>query len=234
MTITEIENLTYDQAIKMAEEVKKIKEHDCLFVEIDDGFGYSILVFKNGKHIYYANDYELHHGYLVKEKGKTALRDYYIEEMNNKLYTDAELLEPIKSYYEYEKKSYFLLNYWIMRYDYLSAFTISKEDKKKLEDGKKSYPFFNPNSFCYVKDKEIINTQTKYIYNIKTEYKKLKENNDTFREMISYELANYEACITCSYEETLEALGLRFEELSEEKQKIVMQELKKQINSYNC
>ena len=104
MTITEIDKLTYDQSKEIAVEEMKIKEHDCLFVEIDDGFGYSILVFKNGKHIYYVNDYELHHGYLVKEKGKTALRDYYIKEMNHKLYTDTELLEPIKTYDEYDKK----------------------------------------------------------------------------------------------------------------------------------
>lgn len=234
MTITEIEKITYEQAKEIAVEEMKIKEHDCLFVEIDGYFGYSILVFKNGKHIYYANDYELHHRWLVKEKGKAALRDYYIEEMNNKLYTDAELLEPIKTYEEYDKKDHFLRNYWIMRYDYLSVFAISKEDKKKLEDGKKLYPFFNPISFCYVKDEDVINTQNKYMYNIETEYKKLKENNDTFREMVRYELGNHEACITCSYEEALYSLGLRFEELSEEKQKIVMVELKKQINSYNC
>lgn len=234
MTITEIEKLTYDQAKEIAVEEMKIKDHNCLFIEIDGGFGYSILVFKNGKHIYYANDYELHHAYLVKEKSKSALRDYYIEEMNNKLYTDSELLEPIKTYNEYDKKQYFLRNYWIMRYDYLSCFAISKDDKKKLEDGKKLYPFFNPNSFCYVKDEDIIKIQKKYMYNIETEYKKLKENNDTFREMIKYELGNHEACITCSYEEALDSLGLRFEKLPEEKQKIVMEELKKQIDNYNC
>ena len=119
-----------------------------------------------------------------------------------------------------------------MRYDYLSIFAISKEDKKEIEEKEKDYPFYNPISFCYVKDEEIINTQMKYMYNIETEYKKLKENNDTFREMIRYELANHEACITCDYTDALDALGLRFDELTEEKQKIVMQELKKQMNNY--
>ena len=62
--------------------------------------------------------------------------------------------------------------------------------------------------------------------------KKLDSKKETFREMISRELANHEACITCNYTDALTALGLTWNGLTEEQQKITKQELKKQIKRY--
>lgn len=233
MNITNIEKLTYEEAQKLAVETMKIKDHDCIFAELGDSFGYSVLVFKNNHHIYYANDYQLHHNYLIKEQGKEALREYYINSLERKLYTDDELMDNISTYDEYEKKSYFLRNYWIMRYDYVSSFAIGREQQKEVEKAKRNFPFFNPISFCYVANENIIETQVKYNAHLKTAYKALKENNDTFREMIKYELANHEACITCDYTETLSSLDMTYDELTEEQKQIVKEELKKQIDRYN-
>lgn len=201
------------------------------FVDLGGNFGYSVLVFKNGRHIYFANDYELHHGHLVREKGYDELKKYYIKFLNRKLYTDAELLEPIKTYDEYDKKNYFLQNYWIMRYDYLSIFGIGKE-LEEIEKKKKNYPFYNPVSFCYVKDEKIVDESVKLLNHLESEFEKLKSDDEAFREMISYELANHEACITCDYEPTLDSLGLKFEDLTTSQKQIVKQELKKQIDRY--
>lgn len=231
-TISDIENLTYDQAMKMEIEVLSIKGHDCFLVDFGGYFGYSILVFKNKRHIRYANDYELHNKWLVKEKGKEALKDYYIEKLNKILFTESELLEPIKNYDEYKQKDYFLRNYWIMRYDYLSIFGIGDEAKREFDRQKEFYPFYDQFSFCYVKDKEIINEQAKYMKNIENEYKKLKEDLDKFREMISYELANHEACIIGEADDTLNALGYRWDDLSDKQIEIVNEELQKQVNNY--
>lgn len=226
------DNLTYAEAQAIAIEEMKIKNHDCIFVEFDNAFGYSILVFYNGLHIYHADDYELHHSYLVKEKGKEALRQFYIEKMNQILFTDAELLEDVKTYDEYQRKMYFLRNYYIMRFDYLTIFRIGKKQEEEFEKEKPKYPYMNPVSFCYVKDENIVKKQKKYCAHLKASFKVLKENENTFREMVRTELANHEACITCDYTEALNALGLTFENLSNEKQKIVKEELKKQINNY--
>ena len=234
MRINDIKKLTYNDARNIAIEEMKIKDHDCIFANLGDTFGYSVLVFKNNHHIYYANDYQLHHNHIVKEKGIEALRDLYIETLNHKLYTNEELLEEIKNYSEYNAKNYFLRNYWIMRYDYLSCFYVSNEkNDKEFEEKKKSFPFFNLVSFCYVTDKSIINEQVKYMNHLEDEYERLQNNNDTFRGMISYELANHEACITCDYKPTLDYLGIDYNELSEEKQKIVKEELQKQIDRYD-
>jgi len=115
-SIDDIQNITYKEAQKNTLETIKIKDHDCFFVNFGDYFGYSVLVFRNGKHIYYANDYELHHKYKVKHEGKEALRQYYIDTMQNKLFTDAELSQSIISYDEYKRKDQFLRNYWIMQF----------------------------------------------------------------------------------------------------------------------
>lgn len=234
MNIKEIESLTYDEAAALALENLTIKDHDCFFVDFEGYFGYSILVFKNEKHIYYVNDYELHHRHLVKEKGRDALREYYIKEMNGKLYTDAEMMEEPSSYDEYEKKNHFLRNYYIMRYDHESIFFIGTdaEREKRKKRIEKNYPYYNPVSFCYVSDRRIIEIQREYLRILQNAYERLQNDLGVFREMVRKELANHEACITYDYTDALSALGLTFEELSEERQKIVKEELKKQIESY--
>lgn len=234
MNITKIENLTYEEVKENALEHLVIKDHDCFFIDFGGYFGYSVLVFKNEKHIYYANDYELHHRHLVKEKGRDTLREYYIKEMNGKLYTDVEMMEEPTSYDEYEKKNHFLRNYHIMRYDHESIFFIGtdaerEERKKKIE---RNYPYYNPVSFCYVAEPEIINIQKKYLEILQNAYERLQNDLGVFREMVRKELANHEACITYDYTDALCALGMKFEELTEEKQKIVKEELKRQIENY--
>ena len=227
-----IRELTVEEARQMAIETMEIKEHECIFVDFGGYFGYSVLVFKNGKHVHYADDFELHHGHIVKESGKEALKQWYIDTLNRKLYTDAELLEDVKTYDEYEKKNYFLRNYYIMRYDYVSIFGIGEEAQKAFDEARKTYTIYNPVSFCYVKDERIVKTQSEILKHLEKSFEKLKASDETFKEMISRELANHEACITCDYTDALDALGFRFEELTEAQQKIVKKELNRQIQAY--
>lgn len=227
-----IRALTAEEARQMALETMEIKEHECIFVDFGGYFGYSVLVFKNGKHVHYADDFELHHGHIVKESGKEALKQWYIDTLNRKLYTDAELLEDVKTYDEYEKKNYFLRNYYIMRYDYVSIFGIGEEAQKAFDEARKTYTIYNPVSFCYVKDERIVKTQSEILKHLEKSFEKLKASDETFKEMISRELANHEACITCDYTDALDALGFRFEELTEAQQKIVKKELNRQIQAY--
>ena len=216
LNITEIESLIYEEVKENALEKLTIKDHDCFLVDFGGHFGYSILVFKGGKHIYYANDYELHHHYIVEKEGRDALKQYYIKEMNRKLYTDAELLEPCKSYGEYKAKDYFLRNYWIMRYEHETMFFIGtdkeREERRKEIDSK--YPFFNPVCFCYVADKKIVEDAENYLTALDKSFHALQDDEEAFREMVRFELSNHEACITCDYRDALSALGIRFDNLT--------------------
>jgi hypothetical protein len=234
MGLEKIRNLTFSEAKEMALENISIKDHDCLFVNLGHDFfdfGYSVIVYKNGKQIYYANDYEIYHRFLINKQGIEALREYYIQEMNNKLFTDAELLEEIKTYDEYKRKNYFLLNLWIGRFEYVSACYIGDEGKKKLIKEKIKFPYFNPVSLCYVSDKNIIDQSVKYLRHLEKSYKQLQNNTDFFRSMIRTELVNHEACITCSSSEALSALGLNYNDLSQRQKEIVQEELSKQIEN---
>ena len=230
--IDTIESITFAQAAEMAIEEMTIKDHDCFFVNLGGNFGYSILVFKNAMHIHYANDYELHHSLKVKDEGREGLRKYYIESLNNKLFTDVELMESVLSYDEYKRKDYFLRNYWIMRHERLSVFGIGEDAQRKFDELKPLFPYYNNICFCYVRNQLIVDTCQKYSDNLESEYKKLSENEAEFRRMISYELANHEACITCDYTDTLRDLGFTFDSLEDWKKKIVKEELRKQINDY--
>ena len=230
MTIEEIRALTQKELealrIKGKAELLNIKEHDCYFTDLEGAFGYSVLVFKNNHHIYYANDYQLHH----KNKTKEDLKQWYINILSNKLFTEIELLENVKTYDEYNKKSYYMRNYWIMQYDYISIFRIG-ENTEEMKKAKEKM-FYCADCFCYVSDKNIIKKAKKFITHIEKTFSIAKENTDIFRDMLSRELANHEACITCSYSDALCALGLRFENLTDEQKEITIEELQKQINAY--
>lgn len=228
-SINKIEGLTYDEAKAMASDEMIIKNHTCLFVDLGEDFGYSVLVFKNQKHIYFANDYELHHKYLIKENGKDGrklLKKAYISSLNNKLFTDEELMQDVSSYDDYRLKDYFLRNYWIMRFDYLSVWG---NDKELYNQKKPQYPFFNNVSFCYVADKKVVEEANHILKNLEKGYEKLKKDKEEFRKMIAYELSNHEACVTCTATDALDALGLKFDDLTSEQKAIVKSELKKQI-----
>ena len=232
MIIEKIEEMTLEDARSIALETMEIKGHECVFVDFGDRFGYSVLVFKNGKHVYYADDYELHHGYLVAEQGKETLRRYYIQEMTDKLFTDEALMESVRTYDEYRRKDYFLRNYWIMRYDHLSIFDIGENARRKSKKARLRFPFYSNVSFCYVADPGIVDIQREYSKNLETCFESLKNNDDTFRKMISYELANHEACITYDCTDALMALGYKWNMLTDSQKRITHEELKKQYNRY--
>lgn len=230
MTIREIEDFTMKSIEAMEKEgnaeLLTIKEHNCYLVDLGGAFGYSVLVFKNNHHIHYANDYQLHH----KGKTKEELKQWYIKTLNNKLFTESELMEEVLTYDEYTRKSDYVRNYWIMQFDRVSAFCIGKPDKE-LEAARRKM-FYCSTCFCYVKDKSIIEKAHGFIEHIEESFSKERDNMKVFRKMVSCELANHEACITCNYRDALDSLGMRFEELTEEQSQIVKEELKKQIDSY--
>lgn len=151
--ITDIEALTEADAATICEERQTIKEHTVYFVDFGGYFKYSALVFFSGKHIHYANDYELHH----TGRSREWLRNWYIESLNNKLFTDAEIAAPLKDSSEYDRKDYFLRNLYPERIDYVSIFCINPTEKETADFKKQTESmFYDKYSFCYVSDPEFI------------------------------------------------------------------------------
>ena len=127
--IDRIREITEEQAEKMSLETTTIKDHNVYFVDFGDGFGYSVLVFKNKHHIYYANDYQLHH----YDRAKAELNQMYKNRLNNILFTEAEISKPLQSYDEYSRKSHYLYNYYGMQQDYITVFvSIQRKNKGQI------------------------------------------------------------------------------------------------------
>lgn len=224
LTISKIEKLTETEVLGKALEIFNIKGFTCIFVEFEGVFGYSMLVFKNNHHIYYANEYELHHPY----KSKKQLKEMYVDNLRQKLYTDEELMDECKAYKEYQLKSRFVTNYWIQQYDHISMFEINEHPT----EFKARMKYQNSYCYCWNDNEEIVRIAKKYSYHLKQEFEKLKSQQTTFREMISYELSNHECVHTCDWQECLSALGLGFNELQGWQKTILRGEFDKQLNSY--
>ena len=227
LTQEEVETL-YNKLLNS--EKHNIKGFDVYFIDLGGYFGFSALVFGNNHHIYYANDYELHHKHMTREE----LRTWYIDTLNHKLYSESELLNSINDYDEYRAKEHFIRNYWIQQFDHFSMFAIisTPEQEKAFEQERNKYKYTNNVSFCYVNDLKALKN-IDYLKHLDIEYKKLKSDNDKFRTMIRYELRNHEACITYDYTDALGALGLSYNKLTAEQQRIVRNELNKCIEEYN-
>lgn len=121
-TIYEIEDMSasYIEGFNDAEHIN-IKGYNVCLVDLGGAFGYSALVTCDGRHIKYANEYELHYPkstYDTREK----LRARYIERLNEKLFTEDEIIEPSDDYAERQAKLNFLVNYYSHRRQKQSIF----------------------------------------------------------------------------------------------------------------
>lgn len=86
-TIKDIESMSEANLADMADAVETIKGHTVYFVDFGGCFGFSACVCAEGQHIYYANDYEIHH----RGKSRDELREIYRQTLNNKLFTESVL-----------------------------------------------------------------------------------------------------------------------------------------------
>jgi len=189
MTITEIENLSELEVQKMASEDLNIKGFSCYLVDLGEYFGYSIMVFKNNHQIKYANDYALHHPGKTNEECKA----WYLERMPNKLFTEEEICEPLKSADDYRAKSDFLTNLYGLQVDYISHFHCWKteeERQKLLEETKGMYD--NPVCFAWMYDKEFVEKHIKLWKTLKEREAHAMENFDYCKSAFLYEMFNHE------------------------------------------
>ena len=150
MNIHEIESMTEDDVRAIATERVDMKGHDVYFADLGGNFGYSALVFCEGHHIYYANDYELHH----RGRTRDELREWYVKWLPEKLFTEDELRETSEDYDELQRKRHFLHNYYPMRRDYISMFHIGKRDPE--EEAEIERRVFSHVGFGYFDDAEFV------------------------------------------------------------------------------
>ena len=205
MNIREIEALTEDQARAMALEIMSIKEHTVYIIDEGGYFGYSALVFKNGRHIHYANDYALHHNGRDREW----LRKWYVETLNGKLFTETEICGAVKNYDEYRKKEDYLRNYYPMQVDYVSQFRIlHNKAEEDAFDREIAGLHYNPVSFCYMADEEFIKHHVKLFATLQERKAELNNAPEYWKDAFKREMYNHEYAINWQADyDTLSAFG---------------------------
>lgn len=174
MRIDEIEALDENQVKEMAKESIEIKGHTVYFVYLGRYFGYSALVFADGRHIYHANDYELHHSTM--EGNEELLREWYVSTMKNKLFTEDEMRTSSDDYYERTAKEYYIRNYYPMRREYQSVFWGGDKARDWYQKEKTS-AVFSKLAFAYFKKED-----RPFVEHMNELYKAFNECNNPLRD----------------------------------------------------
>ena len=193
MTISEIQSLDENSVKAMAKEAIEIKGHTVYLVDLGGYFGYSSLVFSDGRHIYHANDYALHHG--DRKDDAQYLRNWYVKTMNCKLFTEDELRTPSEDYSEREAKEFYLHNYYPMKREYQTMFGSFDKAAEWYKLDKES-AIFSPIAFAYFKPED-----RQFVEHLTELYEAFKACNDPLRdyahakEAFEHEMWNHEYAI---------------------------------------
>ena len=192
--IKQIEALTENEAHAIALETMQIKTHTVYFVDFGGWFGYSALVFMDGRHIYYANDYLCHYNHM--EWSQPELRAHYIEVLNGKLFTEDEITSPITTYGEYEHKSYFLHNYYGMRREYVSIFAVNpSEDERKSFQERTASMTYDPVAFAYYDDAAFVEHHIALNDALESSWQEHRNDYEVLKSAFMHEMWNHEYAI---------------------------------------
>lgn len=196
-----IEEMTETQAASMAEEVITIKGHTVYLADVGSYYNYSALVFLNGRHIYYADEHEIHYHYMdysqdpprQTEPTREYLRQRYIEKLNNKLYTEDEITGPVKDYDDYQAKDYYLRNYYPMQEDYITIFCINPTPEQEREFKRRTASMtYSPISFGYFPRAEFVEHQMELHAALEAQYHKTMKSPEHMKAAFLKEMFNHE------------------------------------------
>lgn len=179
-TINDIKNMSAANLADMAEEVETIKGHTVYFVDFGGWFGFSACVCADGQHIYYANDYELHH----EGKSRDELREIYHRALSAKLFTESELAS-VSGYEDERAKEYYLRNYYAMRRPHVSMFCIGPAPDT-------SEMIFSPVFMAYYRDADFVKHGADLLRTLTEAERKSTESFDYWKSAFLYEMFNHE------------------------------------------
>lgn len=191
--ISEIEALTEDEARAISLETVSIKGHTVYMVDFSGYFKYSALVFADGRHIHYANDYELHH----PDRTREWLRSWYISTLNYTLWTDDEIMGPLHSYAEYQRKLRYVMSLFPQRRDYISQWFYGSDAERQTRQEKIKTMIYSPIAMAYFlpEDRDFV-SRIASLYNHLSAVKNTMESNaDYLKSAILAEMYNHEYSI---------------------------------------
>lgn len=194
-SIHEIESLTESQAQEMALETMTIKGHTVYLVDFGGYFKYSALVFADGRHIHYANQYELHYSHLKGDRD--SLKARYIKILNEKLWTEEELTGPLHSYSEFKAKEYYLHNLYPQRREHISIWFAGPESERKALQEKIKTMIYCQFAFAYFRpeDEDFVNRMTALFTSLNDARDAMENDPAYLQTAIVYEMYNHEYAI---------------------------------------
>lgn len=202
MNIDQIQALKEERVKEMKPEILNIKDHTVYLVDLGDYFAYSALVFKNGNHMYHCNDYELHHN----GKSRKWLRHWYLETMVNKLFTETEIVSPLRNYDEYQKREEYLRNYYGQSIHYVSIW--HRDDQEAEYQDLKINGTYDPVGFFYTADKDFVLRHIDLWMQLQERVKEMKDSPEYWKEAFKREMYNHEYAINWQADyDTLSAFG---------------------------
>lgn len=214
MIWSDFENMTESDAVYFSEDHQTVKDHRVYFIEAGGYFGLIALVFKRGRNIKYAADSELHH----RGHSKTEVKRIILKGLERALFTDDEMLSgsAVVDYETYQAVKHYIINYYGLRYNYISAFYISNghtaEENRQREESLKGL-VYNPYSFCYMSKKDAswcINAQRQMLEATEAAWSEAqREDVNKLKKAFLREMYNHEYAISWDPDrETLSAFGL--------------------------
>lgn len=183
--IDDIERFTEEDAWKLSEEYMRCKGHSLYFVDFGGRFGYSMLVFRDGAYLHYANDYELHHNGTPRDE----LRKFYISKAESILFEDDEYAETPKSYLEYKRKKDYLHNHYGMLRPHISMFHVSEHERERPEG------ILDTIGFGYYADAEFVKRHVELYDELNIAFGRTTHDYNFWFGAFKYEMENHEYVI---------------------------------------
>lgn len=219
----ELETMAEETAKEYAFRKLKVKDFDAYMIKTEGYFGIALLIYKNNSVVYV--DSELHYHWV---KTKHTMFKKMLNKANLELYTENELIQPIKSYSDYYYKTRFLNNYY---QHYHNGISMWDEKSKRVKD---NWFFAKFISFCYYEHKEDVDKLRQLYEGLGEQHKAKCLDDEYFKKAISYELSNHEYVYGGqeSLINALDALGLTVKSLTPTQKQILEEECHRQIMTY--
>lgn len=188
-TISDIERMSAADLASFAAEVETIKGHTVYYIDFGGAIGFSACVCADGQHIYYSNDYELHH----RGKSRGELRELYRRKLSGMLFADEEL-QTVDSYDDYTSKSYYIRNYYAMRRPYISAFFIGSDAERAEIEEKTEKMIFSPVFMAYYapENAAFVERGAALLRGLDEAEQRNTENAEYWKSAFLYEMYNHE------------------------------------------
>lgn len=194
-----LKNLSEETAARFSLDTEDVKGHNVYFVVFDGSFGYSCLVFKDGRIMPYAGDYALHH----RDMYRSSLRKLYIDSLNHKLFTEDELTGPVETYSEYLVKIEYLINHYSYLRDHVSIFynraCLSGSPEQKAEDARiereSAGKMYDPIGHGWYDDVEFVKRHMSLFNAVASAYEQKMTDYDFCFDAFRYEMFNHEYAI---------------------------------------